>query len=247
MDKKMKDEGKRKKQLIEELVEIRQRMAELNRSAIQNKLAKEELIKSEERYRSLVELSPDMIALHRQGKYVYVNPAGIKLLGASGPGDLIGKSTFETKHPSCIAIIQERHRQLEQGKEVPLLEEKYIRLDGTVVDVEVAASPIFFQGESMVQVIARDITERKRMEEALRRSEEAAKRLAEEKAVMAEIGRIMSSTLKIEEVYERFAKEVRKLISFDRIAINVINREEGTVINAYILFCTYSAPKPLTF
>ena len=224
---------KRKEQLLKELEEIRQRMAELNRSAVHDKLAEEELIKSEERYRSLVELSPDMIALHSRGRYVYVNPAGIRLLGASGPADLIGKSTFDNIHPSCLEIVQERYQQLEQGEEVPLVEEKYLRLDGTIVDVEVAASPIRFQDEPMVQVIARDITRRKRTEEAFRRSEEEAKRLARESAVMAEIGRIMSSTLKIEEVYERFARETQKLIDFDRIAIGIINQKDGTVTHGY--------------
>ena len=58
---------KRKEELVNELVEIRQRITELNKSAIQNKLAEEELVKSEERYRSLVELSPDMIALPAEG------------------------------------------------------------------------------------------------------------------------------------------------------------------------------------
>ena len=224
----MNNEEEKKEELIEELADIRQRMTELNRSAIANKLAEEELMKSEERYRSLVELSPDMIALHSRGKYVYVNPAGIRLLGASGPGDLIEKSVFENIHPGCIEIVKERIRQLEQGKEVPLLEEKYVRLDGTIVDVEVAASPIFFQGEPMVQVITRDITERKRMEAALRRSEEAAQRLAQENAIIAEIGRIISSTLDINDVYDHFAEAVRKLIPFDRISINIINPKDRT-------------------
>ena len=109
----MNNEEEKKEELIEELADIRQRMTELNRSAIANKLAEEELMKSEERYRSLVELSPDMIALHSRGKYVYVNPAGIRLLGASGPGDLIEKSVFENIHPGCIEIVKERIRQLE--------------------------------------------------------------------------------------------------------------------------------------
>ena len=230
----MNDAGKQKKELMKELGEIRQRMAELNRSAAQNRLAEEELRKSEERYRNLVELSPDMIALHSRGKYVYVNPAGIKMFGASRPEDLIGKPTSETIHPDYTELVKERIGQLMQGKTVPLVEEKYIRLDGKIVDVEVAAAPIPSQGEPMVQVIARDITERKRMEAAFRRSKEESQSLAEEKAVMAEIGRIVSSTLNIEEVYERFAQEVGKLIHFDRIVVNLNNLEEKSVMQAYV-------------
>jgi GAF domain-containing protein len=71
-------------------------------------------------------------------------------------------------------------------------------------------------------------------EEALRRSEEEAKRLAQENALMAEIGEIISSTLNIEEVYEGFADEVLKIIPFDRIVINIINIEKNTVSNVYM-------------
>ncbi len=63
--------------------------------------------------------------------------------------------------------------------------------------------------------------ERKRAEEELRRSRNRLRGLARENAIVAEIGRIISSTLNIEEVYERFAEEVRKLISFDRIVIDL--------------------------
>ncbi|HYA94262.1 MAG TPA: hypothetical protein VEK32_22470, partial [Thermodesulfobacteriota bacterium] len=70
-------------------------------------------------------------------------------------------------------------------------------------------------------------------EEELRRSEEALKRLAQENAVIAEIGRIINSTLNIEEVYEHFAQEVRNLISFDRISINTINPDRTRGIVAY--------------
>jgi len=76
--------------------------------------------------------------------------------------------------------------------------------------------------------------ERKQAEEALQRSEEEAKRLAQENAIMAEIGRILSSTLNIDEVYERFAGEVRKLIPFDRLVINLIDTEKGIAPPLYI-------------
>jgi DNA repair exonuclease SbcCD ATPase subunit len=76
--------------------------------------------------------------------------------------------------------------------------------------------------------------ERKRIEETLKKSEEAAKRLAEEKTIMAEIGRIISLSLDINEVYERFAEEVKKLISFDRVAINIVNIKEGMITDVYV-------------
>jgi PAS domain S-box-containing protein len=74
----------------------------------------------------------------------------------------------------------------------------------------------------------------KRAEEALRTSEEAARRLAKENEVIAEMGKIISSTLNVEEVYERFAEEVRKLIPFDRIMVALNNPEEGTATVAYV-------------
>ena len=67
----------------------------------------------------------------------------------------------------------------------------------------------------------------------LRESEETARLMAQENAVIADIGRIISSTLEIEEVHERFAAETRKLISFDRIAVSLNNPEETTATVAY--------------
>ncbi len=83
-------------------------------------------------------------------------------------------------------------------------------------------------------IYGRDITERKRMEEELRENEKAAKRLAQENKVIAEIGRVISSTLKIENVYERFAEEVRKVIPFDRIVIDLVNADGNNATIRYI-------------
>ncbi len=81
--------------------------------------------------------------------------------------------------------------------------------------------------------IARYITERGRTQKALRKNGESAKRSAQENAIVGEIGRIISSTLNIEEVYERFAEEVRKLIPFDRISININDLKENAITIAY--------------
>jgi PAS domain S-box-containing protein len=110
------------------------------------------------------------------------------------------------------------------------------REDGSLYTEEMTITPLRDErgGISRFIGIKQDITERIRAAETLRQSEKKARQLAQENAVMAEIGRIISSTLDIEEVYERFAKEVAKLIPFDRIMINMINPEKNATSFAYI-------------
>jgi PAS domain S-box-containing protein len=131
------------------------------------------LRESETRYRSLVELSPDAVVVHRQGKIVFGNPAAVKLVGAKDSSEVVGQPLLSFVHPDYRDLVRERVRQMTQeGKTVPLQEEKFIRLDGRVMDVEVAATPIVYQDQPSVMVVFRDVTERKRTESALRESEE---------------------------------------------------------------------------
>jgi PAS domain S-box-containing protein/putative nucleotidyltransferase with HDIG domain len=123
---------------------------------------------SEERYRRLVELSPDAIAVHSAGKFVYINPAGIRLLGAASQDEILGRPVLDIIHPDYHAVVGERvlSAPLSDGA-LPLLEEKFVRLDGSVVDVEVASMPLTFGGKPAAQVIIRDITRRKQAESAI--------------------------------------------------------------------------------
>jgi len=90
-------------------------------------------------------------------------------------------------------------------------------------------------GTEIATVITmKDITERKQAEDALERSEKEARRLAKENAIMAEIGRIISSTLDVGEVYEHFAEAVRKLIPFDKLVICTVNPQANTMTFAYV-------------
>jgi PAS domain S-box-containing protein len=129
--------------------------------------ALEQFMRSEERYRNLVEHSPDMILLYKKEELVYVNPAALRILGAARTEDLIGKSVFEIMHSDYRKVAKNCFERAEEGKEGPLLEGKFIRLDGMSVDVELMASTIFYQEEPMVQIVARDITERKRAAEQM--------------------------------------------------------------------------------
>ncbi|HWI58474.1 MAG TPA: ATP-binding protein [Bacillota bacterium] len=136
---------------------------------LQRKQAEEALQSSEERYRSLVELSPDALFVQIEDKIVFINSAGLKLFGAASPQEIVGKPVRQLVHPESWKGIQHSLRQMrEEGKPAPFAEQKMLRLDGTPVYVEVAAAPLVYAGKSAAQVIAHDITERKRAEEEIR-------------------------------------------------------------------------------
>jgi PAS domain S-box-containing protein len=134
----------------------------------ERKRAEEALRENEERYRALVTFSPDALYVHVDGRITLVNPALCQMLGADDPSQLIGKSVFEIVHPDYHEKVRERWKLINADNPAPLLEEKFIRIDGTSVDVEVRAVAVEGKGSRGMQVIARDITERKRAEEALR-------------------------------------------------------------------------------
>ena len=124
-------------------------------------------------YRNLMENSPDAICIYSEGKIVQVNKSCIVLLAAKTADELIGKSVLEFVHPQGRDMIIERmKRTATENIILPLAEEKLVRLDGSVVDVEVKAIPVRFHHKPAFQLIILDISERKRVLAALRESEE---------------------------------------------------------------------------
>lgn len=134
---------------------------------------------SEEKYRNLVELSPDAILVHHNNKIVYANEASVHLFKASGLSDLIGMEILELVHPSMRDSVKSRIRKVKVGERAEPLEEKLLCLDGSVLDAEVSAIPFNYKGHHSVQVIARDITERKKALNFIRESEIKYKTLFE--------------------------------------------------------------------
>lgn len=134
------------------------------------------LVDSESSYRQLVELSPDAICINLNGKIAYINTAGLRMFGAKSPDEVLGTPFWDRIHPDSYHAVWERWQTLEEhrAEAVSPLEERYVKLDGTVFPVEVAASPCTFQGQSAVQVVVHDLTERKRVETALAQARDAA-------------------------------------------------------------------------
>jgi PAS domain S-box-containing protein len=109
------------------------------------------------------------IFVNRNDRLVLVNQACLTLFGATSEEELLGKSPLELFHPDDLQAIRDRiHRQRDLAEPVPARDERIVRLDGGVVDVEVSASP-FVDGDTVsIHVVLRDISERKGAEAALR-------------------------------------------------------------------------------
>ncbi len=125
-----------------------------------------------DRYRRLVELSPDGIFISQDDRIVFLNPAAVRLFGASAAEPILGTSPFDLFHPGSHALIRQRVALMMSGQSVPPAEEKIVRLDGVVTDVEVNSTRLDEPGGTAIQVIVRDISDRKRAEALLRQSEE---------------------------------------------------------------------------
>lgn len=134
------------------------------RHAIQREETDKLLRESRERYQSLVDMMPDSILVHQEEHIAFVNPATVQLLGARDANDLVGRSVLDIVHPDYRQVVEERIRLLSEGKSQGAMEEKFVRLDGRVIDVEVTGSPFTFEDRPATQVIIRDITERKQRE-----------------------------------------------------------------------------------
>jgi PAS domain S-box-containing protein len=143
--------------------------------------AEQKLQESEARVRRLLEQTFDAIVIHRDNRILFANDAAVKIIGAEGPEEVIGRAISHFLVSGSEEVIKERMRLLysRPGTVVPLLEEKFRRVDGGVIDTEVMAASYIEDDKPTVQVIFRDITERNRILNELKESEENFRILVE--------------------------------------------------------------------
>ncbi len=132
------------------------------------KLSLETLAESEQRSRTLVEALPDAILVHSEDKIVFVNPFCVRLLAAAGPEQLLGKDIGEIVDPDDLPAVRSRIQDCyASGTASPPMESVLIACDGSSVEIEAVAIPICWNGAPAIEVVARDIRDRKRAERAV--------------------------------------------------------------------------------
>ncbi len=206
----------------------RQAYEQLNIEMQERKRAEEALRENQDRNRDLVEYSKYLICTHDlKGQILSVNQEGARLLGYD-QREFLNKNVRDFLVPDVRdefdTYLDTIHKH-GTAEGLMLLQtaagEKRIWEYNNTLRTEGVTSPI-------VRAMAHDVTERIHADKAM-------KRLAQENAIVAKIGQIISSTLNVNEVYDQFCEEVRKVIPFDRIATTMIDHEKGTLHNEYIL------------
>ncbi|MBB3113265.1 PAS domain S-box-containing protein [Paenibacillus phyllosphaerae] len=189
----------------------------------ERKQAELALKESEERYRQLFELSPDAVMVVKDKKLAFINPAAIRLLGASSKEELIGYDVFGLIDNTYKASTHERMRQLEQGNRAELTELRLLRLDGSGLDIEVTSSPISFNGDFAYLSVVRDITARKRMEEEkhlaelrLKESEERFQRL---QIRLDRFSKDLFSIMSVHELEQRLLQEIQEVLAVEQVQL----------------------------
>jgi two-component system cell cycle sensor histidine kinase/response regulator CckA len=177
----MKDQSKTKQVLIRELASLRQRNAELEQSEAEHKQVEETLQESEKLYRTLIETTRDLIyTTDRKGFLTYLNPTLERALGFAHD-EWNGKSFAEILAPEFVDKARDIFRRSMKGESIPVYETDLIRKDGTRISVEFNVTTLLDkEGKPTGRYgIGRDITDRKRAEDALKKSEEKYRNIFE--------------------------------------------------------------------
>lgn len=131
-----------------------------------------ELSRAEERYRTLVEMAPDAVLVLQNDRIVFANRAATGLFGTEAVDQLLGRSITDCIHPADRENFQKRIQRAVAGESLSLLEVRGLKEDGREIVLEYVGVPVIFNEWSAVQVILRDISERKRLEDLIRKGKE---------------------------------------------------------------------------
>jgi PAS domain S-box-containing protein len=143
------------------------------RDITESRKAVQALKESEEKYRSMVNLLPDAVFIHSEGKILFANTAALKMVGIKSLKQLTTRTILEFVHPDSANFARKRINQiLLTGKPSSFAEEKIITTDNQTIEVEVIGIPVTYLGKPAIQTIARDITLRKKAEQEIKLRDE---------------------------------------------------------------------------
>ncbi|NWF39811.1 PAS domain S-box protein [Mariprofundus sp. NF] len=129
-----------------------------------------QLSESEKRFQLLFDLIPDGVGIHRDGCWVYCNPAMLTMFGAQTEDELIGTPVIERVHPQLRDQVAERIRkEVDDALPAPLMQQGILRLDGSEFQAEVQGIPFQDKGRTVAMTVIRDVTARVEAEQEVKK------------------------------------------------------------------------------
>ncbi len=210
--------------------------------------AEKKLVESEERYRSLVHSAPYGIAVHKNYKLVFANQYSLNILGIGSIHEIQNKSILELAHPDSREFIEKRIRSIySEATETQVVEQKWIRPDGSTMYVEVVAKSIEYEGEPASLVMFHDITARKESEQVMEKSDQRYRDLFDELPIGIEIMTydpymIIYANRAMEDITE-FTSEELIGMSWNEI-LSTIHPEDAKKVSEYFQRRIVGEPAP---
>ena len=183
----------------------------------QDPRAEDAFRESEDRYRRLIELSPDAVAIHCNGRVIFVNEAGIRMLGFERADEVVGRPILDFIHPDSVPLVLERMRLMAEGRPLPFVQEKLVRRDGTAFHAEVGSVPFSLNAEPAWQVVIRDISQRQKdltLQAALYRIAQITGAVADMQTLYKEVHRIVGELMDARNFYIALYDPASELLSF---------------------------------
>ena len=177
-------------------------------------------VDNKESYRLMVEASPFAISVIQDEVFVYANPAALRIFKAENSEDLLGKPISSLIHPCGLTKILERIERLLSGEKfLHPVEDRFVRLDGSDFPVEVTAASFPYNGKSAIQVIALDITEKKKAEKQLANEAIQRKFLIEKSrdgiVILDSEGKVVDANLRASAMLGYTQEEFEQITVFD--------------------------------
>jgi PAS domain S-box-containing protein len=203
----------------------------VEREITAKKNAEKKLLEREDGYLQLLEHSLEPILVYTDYKIVYANPAAMDFIGAEQRDDVIGKFVFEIFHPHFIEGL------VENESPSKIIQNKFVRMDKRVIDAEVKAIPIHYLGNPSVQLLCRDISERKRVENSLYEAESLYKNLVENALIgvsLYQAGKMVCANPSLANMFgyslEEFMQKQTTDLTFEEDWIQLVGEARRTLV-----------------
>ena len=185
------------------------------------------LSESEEKYRGLIENSPDGIVIYAEDKIAFINDEGVRMLEAKTKEEIIGKSVLEFVHPDSLESIIQKMKEITQYRSASAIaEEKFININGVPFDVEIKAIPTLYKHKPAVQVIVHDITLRKKAALELNKINRVY-------ALISQINNLIIRTHNQEELFQEICNIAVNFGKFRMSWIGLLNENHKIITAAF--------------